>query len=358
MDRAGFPIRFVRPTTRCVAKFCRAAIAGVTLFTLAATTANATELALPDLFPWKDYIKSYMYGGFVVVDEVPGKTVYRFSLPMPNIGTGPLELREETDAADTQTIYQRIFDTNGNLAEERVVGVFPNANPPYGHMFFEGVADYRIRELLPDDGVGAVLTTHEKISYALVDGDEYDLSLPGAPASSHYDSVSDPLVGISVGYADVYSYQLPGQWADVTGLPSGEYWLEVEVDPFNRILEADETNNVDRVKIDIFVPEPEILAGDYNRDGLVDAVDYTVWRNTLGQIVPHQGDGADGDGSRRVGVPDYGVWKSHYGETDAGSGAGGLAIPEPTLTTVALAAFIAYGLARPVHRRTVAPARS
>jgi hypothetical protein len=206
--------------------------------------------------------------------------------------------------------------------------------------------------------VGDVLTTHEKISYALVDGDDYNLALPGAPASSQYYNVSNPLVGISVGWADVYSYQLPGQWADVTGLASGEYWLEVEVDPFNRILEADETNNIDRVKIDIFVPEPEILAGDYNRDGVVDAVDYTVWRNTLGQIVAHQGDGADGDGSRRVGVPDYGVWKSHYGETAAGSGAGSLAIPEPSLTTVALAALIAYGLTRPTRRRTVAAARS
>jgi hypothetical protein len=310
-------------------------------------SARAAELALPDLFPWKDYIKSYMYGGFVVVDEVPGKTVYRFSLPMPNIGAGALELREETDAIDTQTIYQRIFDTEGNFAEERVVGVFPNANPPYGHMFLEGIAHYRIRELLPDDGVGAVLTTHEKISYALVDGDDYDLALPGAPPNSQYYSVSNPLVGISVGWADVYSYQLPGQWADVTGLASGEYWLEVEVDPFNRILEADETNNVDRVKIDIFVPEPEILAGDYNRDGVVDAVDYTVWRNTLGQIVFDQGTGADGDGSGRVGVPDYAIWKSHYGEIDeeSGAGAGSLAIPEPTFATIAIALLIVCGLA-------------
>ena len=28
------------------------------------------------------------------------------------------------------------------------------------------------------------------------------------------------------------------------------------------------------------------LAGDYNRNGVVDAADYTVWRNTLGQIGP------------------------------------------------------------------------
>ena len=45
----------------------------------------------------------------------------------------------------------------------------------------------------------------------------------------------------------------------------------------------------------------ENLSGDYNGNGIVDAADYTAWRDTLGQTVPN-GNGADGDGNGFVNV--------------------------------------------------------
>lgn len=55
-------------------------------------------------------------------------------------------------------------------------------------------------------------------------------------------------------------------------------------------------------------------SGDYNNDGVVDAADYTVWRNNLGATVPAY-TGADGDGNGMVEAADYQVWKSHFGQT-------------------------------------------
>jgi autotransporter-associated beta strand protein len=52
--------------------------------------------------------------------------------------------------------------------------------------------------------------------------------------------------------------------------------------------------------------------GDFNGDGLVDAVDYTVWRNSLGQFGSALAADANGDGG--VNALDYRNWKSHYGE--------------------------------------------
>jgi glucose/arabinose dehydrogenase len=92
-----------------------------------------------------------------------------------------------------------------------------------------------------------------------------------------------------------------------------------------------------------FLPE-----GDYNEDGKVDAADYTVWRNTLGESVLYQpissssafegyGSGADGDGDGVIDVDDYAIWKAHFGEfVNIGSGAGSLAVPEPTSLLVAV----------------------
>jgi hypothetical protein len=58
----------------------------------------------------------------------------------------------------------------------------------------------------------------------------------------------------------------------------------------------------------------------------VNAADYTVWRNTLGQAVP-AGTGADGTGP--LGAPDgmitqldFTYWKSRYGDTAPGAGTG------------------------------------
>jgi len=91
-----------------------------------------------------------------------------------------------------------------------------------------------------------------------------------------------------------------------------------------------------------FSTPPDIrLAGDYNGDDIVDAADYTVWRNALGtrDPLPNQVDTPD-----QVTMEDYFVWKDNYGNA-LGEGAGqpGLlttgaldAVPEPTAIVLLL----------------------
>ena len=56
------------------------------------------------------------------------------------------------------------------------------------------------------------------------------------------------------------------------------------------------------------------LLGDYNGNGTVDAADYTVWRDHLGQTVTP---GANGDGtdSGVVEQADYDIWTANMGNT-------------------------------------------
>lgn len=72
------------------------------------------------------------------------------------------------------------------------------------------------------------------------------------------------------------------------------------------------------------------LAGDYNGDGRVNAADYSVWRNSLGQS--GSGLAADGNGDTHVDNADYDLWKLHFGEVfGGGSGETSLgATPEPS----------------------------
>ena len=73
-------------------------------------------------------------------------------------------------------------------------------------------------------------------------------------------------------------------------------------------------------------------SGDYNGNLIVDAADFTVWRDTLGQFVDEPGDGADGSRNRVIDLPDYDHWKARFGNgAPTGAGGGQLsAVPEPT----------------------------
>jgi hypothetical protein len=68
--------------------------------------------------------------------------------------------------------------------------------------------------------------------------------------------------------------------------------------------------------------------GDANLDGTVNAADYTLWRDHLGQAGDFRAGDFDGDGT--VTMADYAIWKNNYGQTGGGAGAGASAsVPEP-----------------------------
>ena len=103
--------------------------------------------------------------------------------------------------------------------------------------------------------------------------------------------------------------------------------------------------NFHRVEFQVLLP------GDYNRNGLVDAADYTLWRNSLGSNLA----AADGNDSGTVDATDYTIWKTHFGMRsvlDFGS-AGGTAAPEPTgfvLSFVSMASIFSL-----LRRRVTSP---
>jgi hypothetical protein len=115
--------------------------------------------------------------------------------------------------------------------------------------------------------------------------------------------------------------------------------------------------------IAIWTPSDEGLPGDYNSDGIVDAVDYTVWRNHFNQsfTLDNEKPGAATPGL--VDQEDYLFWKQSYGNTSSGSGgisvisttegSTPLSVPEPAtiLAAVAGALLLALSQSRRLRQR-------
>lgn len=74
---------------------------------------------------------------------------------------------------------------------------------------------------------------------------------------------------------------------------------------------------------------------DYNFDGVVDAADYTVWRDTLGSTTQAE---ADGNGNGIVDQADYDLWVSNFAITTFSNSASA-AVPEPASLFLLLSCF-------------------
>ena len=101
---------------------------------------------------------------------------------------------------------------------------------------------------------------------------------------------------------------------------------------------------------------PPRTQGDYNGDDVVDAADYTVWRDHDGAEDYH----GDGDDNGHVDDDDYSVWRNGYGNIlgDGGNGPGpggaGAVVPEPStcaLSLLAITAVVARLQRRSIRKR-------
>jgi hypothetical protein len=104
---------------------------------------------------------------------------------------------------------------------------------------------------------------------------------------------------------------------------SGTFGTQI-LPPLSAGLNWDVQYNTNSVVLSVIGPA---VLGDYNQNGIVDAADYVVWRNTVGQT--GVGLPADGNGNGQIDPGDYDVWRAHFGQNAASASSASTAIPEP-----------------------------
>ncbi len=98
---------------------------------------------------------------------------------------------------------------------------------------------------------------------------------------------------------------------------------------------------------EVIAPPVTTLFGDYNNNGHVDAADYVVWRDRLGQNVTIPNDMTSGN----VGTGDYTLWRMNYDLMASGSAVALAGVPEPATLLLAIAGSIPIIIARRKRRR-------
>lgn len=178
-----------------------------------------------------------------------GRIELRFTAGFWNKGSGPFELVSSSTAPASRdasfSVLQRL-----RTSEKEIIDV------PVGDLFWHGVhrhyhmEDVALYTLEPLEGGEDLI--HVKTSFCLTDTVAQDLKIPGASKQRVYSSAcSIKKQGVSVGWADIYYYNFPGQSIDVTNLPVGDYRLTISVDPLEKYLEETRANNIETVILSI-----------------------------------------------------------------------------------------------------------
>jgi hypothetical protein len=190
----------------------------------------------------------------------------RLSVGTPNIGEGPLQLNQlEISAGGTvQTIYR----DDGTTITVPVGGEMGH-HELHDHIHYDNWTQMRVIDNDPacldiaTRDTSCVLSESEKVTFCIMDTDKFDQDIIAEWAQRDLVPFSRGMFtdggrvcnsteqGLTPGWKDVYFYGLPGQWIDITGMPAGEYTIEVQVDPNGQVVESNTDNNVARLPITI-----------------------------------------------------------------------------------------------------------
>lgn len=171
--------------------------------------------------------------------EEEGRMLLRFPTVAANVGDGPLDIIAVPGEGESSQTWQRVWTSDWNF-QDSLSGEFI-FHPEHDHVHFDAFERYTLRDL-----GGAVVASSEKVSFCLRDSVRVTERLPAPDGLMLVDdgSCEGQQQVINAGFGDHYHALLEDQWIDITGVPAGDYELEIAVDPLDLIQESNESNNV------------------------------------------------------------------------------------------------------------------
>ena len=196
---------------------------------------------LPDLRPLPAYgISTYRHGG---------RDFLTFGADVWNAGPAPLVVEGfRRDGEDLMDAYQYFFRNGEVVGRARAGSLEYDERRGHNHWHFKQFAAYR---LLDSTKVGVVKSGKE--AFCLAPTDAINLLKTGAILRPDRVGLATACGSIEslwiretlpVGWGDTYYQGLPGQAFDITDLPNGTYYVQVEANPLGRLYERNTQDDV------------------------------------------------------------------------------------------------------------------
>lgn len=204
--------------------------------------------------------------------SIAGHVLLRATSSVNNIGTGPIELRAHRPADRPWTVEQAIYDSRGRrhlfatksrLVFKLVPG-YRYGNPTIGTYSYWKVSHIAAFQLWSVDArfrAVRLVRVGPKVDYCLRDlirtrPSARSPTIPVYPECSLNSGLRSDVLGTSVGWSDVYPYDYPQQWIDVTGL-RGRFAFVMIADPRGLFQESSKRDNVSATYVEL--PSGRIL---------------------------------------------------------------------------------------------------
>lgn len=162
----------------------------------------------------------------------PGiRRLVNFSLAIINMGDQDLLIGDPSNPKPPLTTADFVYDTC------------------HQHFHFANFTDYRLRTVPKGVSTHTVALGHKE-GYFLTNVQPY--------FETEQTFLNPPVLdglGISSGWADIYTVGTPGQWVDVTGVPAGDYELVVTVNASGRVVENHDSYP-DVAIVPVHLPDP------------------------------------------------------------------------------------------------------
>ena len=232
-------------------------------------TAAVLGLALVGLYPapgagdpagtphLPDFSTEIPLTSFSIVDVGGGKKEFRYTHWVYNRGAGPLQIQPEySEASGTYRGVQQFYTHNSSgqwemTGTRRVPDAF-EFHAEHGHFHYP-LATFGLYADTAGGDPGAPVSLSPKTGFCIADSfinPDATMAHRGEIAAST-GSCSDPtsMRGMSVGGVDEYDYRDDGQAIPFNGIADGVYWFKGMTDPYNDIVESDESNNERDVRV-------------------------------------------------------------------------------------------------------------
>ena len=238
--------------------------------------------AIPEDYLLPDLVSDppgFDYGVHEVRAGGQRRLVLRFDGYVTNLGDGPVDLSgnpQLVDPADptSHDVWQRVKTASGEW--------FKLAQPPVRYETADGHNHFHLMDIVAyslwsSDGV-TLVAPGAKVGFCLADSEALPDRHPD-PGPATYSDVDNQNcmanepnatsleMGVTEGWRDIYDGDLTFQWIDVSDVSPGRYRLGVEADPYNILIESDETNNGVAMSDDVsvvrgYVAKSKVFTGE------------------------------------------------------------------------------------------------